>query len=57
MVLNENIKAFLVLKFNFLIPQSLDIMFLNEKVKPFFASYFAFLNEKKALFLKLSWFL
>ena len=30
-------------------------MFLNEKIKPFFGSYFAFLNEKKALFLKLCW--
>ena len=47
-VLNAFKKAFLVLKFNFLFPQSLDIlkewnekaslrskMFLNEKIKPF----------------------
>ena len=28
-------------------------MVLNEKMKPFFGSYFAFFNEKKALVLKL----
>ena len=62
-------KAFLVLKFNILFPQSLDIlkelnekaslsgkMFLTKK-KPFFGPFLAKLNEKKVLFLKLCWFL
>ena len=60
----------MVLKFNFLFPQSLDIlkelnekaslrteMFLNEKIKPFLVLILVLIAKIKVLVLKFCWFL